>query len=85
MPADTQEEEKKYQPPLGDGIPAFVSEAGSIGAKNDKPKEQAAQESVKSPLPDTYFEEEPPLTKEEQEADNLMALMSQIKEMTERN
>ena len=28
-----------------------------------------------------FFEEEPPLTKEEEEADNLMALMSEIKQM----
>jgi len=28
-----------------------------------------------------YFEEEPPLTKEEQEADGLVALMAEIKEM----
>jgi len=81
-----QEEEKKYQPPqLGDGIPAFASEVGSTGVKDDKPKEQAAQESAKTPVPNPYFEEEPPLTKEEEEADNLVALMSQIKEMTERN
>ena len=28
-----------------------------------------------------YFEEEQPLTKEEQEADSLMALMAEIKDM----
>ena len=40
---------------------------------------------MQSPVPNTCFEEEPPLTKEEQEADNLVSLMAEIKEMTKRN
>ena len=32
-----------------------------------------------------YFEEEPPLTKEEQEVDSLMSLMSEIKTMQEKH
>ena len=43
------------------------------------------KESMKSPLPNMYFEEEPPLTKEEQEVDSLMSLMSEIKTMQEKH
>ena len=49
-----------------------------------KPAQQE-KKSLESPVPNMYFEQEEPLTKEEQEVDSLMALMSEIKQMQEKH